>query len=93
MLGIFAFALAIGFSAFTKINVHHPKKGFTGYVFVHTAHSTSDLATDWTYVASPTGCANSSNYCKATFDETSQPSAGANPTDITTESGRILGNY
>lgn len=93
LLGIVAFVMAIGFSAYTKINVHHPKKGFTSYPFVHLAHTQGNNATDWVYRGTQSGCASSDNYCKAFFDESSQPAESANPSDVSTRSGLTTGDY
>jgi hypothetical protein len=93
LLGLCAVVLAIGFSAFTKVNVHHPKKGFTSYPFVHIAHSQDNNATDWIYRASQSGCVSSDNYCKAFFDESSQPAESANPSNVSSLTGLTTGDY
>ncbi|NHA03278.1 hypothetical protein G7092_05715 [Mucilaginibacter sp. HC2] len=90
-LGLIVGALAIGFSSFTAVRKLPPQT----FEFVHLAHSTSNLRTDYVYRSAPAGCDNSLNNCSSLWNEniTGTPSEGDNPIPSATQVQITPGDY
>ncbi len=86
LLGLFAVALAVGFSAFK------PHSKVTDYVFFNTSGNNQNTANSNYEYQPGAGCSQSSNYCSNTWSATSEPSVGAHPSGSPTGSFQT-GNY
>ncbi len=90
-LGLVVCAMAISFSAFK--NAKTTNSGFASYTFVHPAHSSSNLRTDYIFRADPDDCTQSVNNCKAVWSQSTAPAEGDNPATTAVEGTITPGNY
>lgn len=92
-LGLIVGAMAIGISAFTNAHTNKSKAGFSSYLFVHSAHSTSNLRTDYVYTSNPNDCTASTDNCKSLWSQSSAPAEGANPATNAIQGTITQGDY